>query len=76
MEPMNPDLIPLGYFEVECDESACGSGNVGWHTHPEQHGREPLGRVRVTNGERAYLTEVRPLPVEDALMLAIERLIR
>ncbi|MET8985876.1 hypothetical protein ABZW49_10545 [Nonomuraea wenchangensis] len=57
MNPFDPDLIPLAYFEVECDGSACGSGPVGWHTHPEQHGREPIGRVRVTQGQRTYLPE-------------------
>lgn len=69
---MNPDEIPLSYFEVECDGSACGSGPVGWHVHPEQHGREPLGRVRVTDGERTYLTEARPLPEAGVLFLAVQ----
>ncbi|SET50239.1 hypothetical protein [Nonomuraea wenchangensis] len=75
MNPFDPGLIPLSYFEVECDGSACGSGPVGWHTHPEQRGREPLGRVRVTEGRRTYLTDVRPLPEVDALSLAVRELV-
>ncbi|MER7361893.1 hypothetical protein [Nonomuraea wenchangensis] len=75
MNPFDPDLIPLSYFEVECDGSACGTGPVGWHVHPEQHGREPLGRVRVTEGRRTYLSEVRALPGADALIVALQNAI-
>jgi hypothetical protein len=53
---MDLDQFPLSMFEVECDGSACGSG-AGWHVHPEQHGWEPICRVRVTNGERKYLID-------------------
>ena len=60
---MNLDEFPLSMFEVECDGSACGSGPAfGWHTHPVQHRSflgggymEPIGRVRVTKGQRTYL---------------------
>jgi hypothetical protein len=72
VNPRDPDDIPLSYFEVECDGSACGSGPVGWHVHPEQHGRKPLGRVRVSDGTRTYLSEVRALTVTEALTLAVE----
>lgn len=52
---MNYDDIPLSMFEVECDGSACASGPVGWHIHPRQDGGKPIGRVRVTSGQRQYL---------------------
>ena len=74
MNPFDPDLIPLSYFEVECDGSACGSGPVGWHVHPEQHGREPVGRVRVTKGERVYLSEPSIMP-DTATTLLLARAI-
>ncbi len=52
---MNLDDFPLSMFEVECDGSACGSGDVGWHVHRRQDGGEPIRRVRVTDGTRSYL---------------------
>lgn len=52
---MELDQFPLSMFEVECDGSACGSLGYGWHVHPEQHGWEPICRVRVTDGKREYL---------------------
>jgi hypothetical protein len=72
VNPTDPDDIPLSYFEVECDGSACGSGPVGWHAHAEQHGQEPLGRVRVSNGVRTYLPEVRALTAAEAVVLVVE----
>lgn len=50
---MDLDLFPLSMFEVDCDGSVCGSGlAVGRHIHMCQTGDEPIGRVRVVNGER------------------------
>lgn len=48
---MNPDDIPLSFFEVDCDGSACGS-EADPHVHPAQHAHFPLGRVKVRNGKR------------------------
>lgn len=47
---------PLSWFEVNCDGSACGSGNTPLHVHPVQR-RLFLGpdlgvRVTVRNGQR------------------------
>ncbi|GAB6901908.1 hypothetical protein JCM9957A_49980 [Kineosporia succinea] len=44
--------ISLSYFEVDCDGSACGSGNVGEHLHPAQFGAPPIARVIFRKGER------------------------
>lgn len=52
---MNLDDFPLSVFDVDCDGSACGSSNVGWHVHQAQGGGEPVCRVRVTSGVRTYL---------------------
>ena len=72
---MNPDDFPLSHFEVTCDGSACGSGpGYGWHVHPEQHGQEPVGRVRVTKGERVYLSEPSIMP-DTATTLLLARAI-
>lgn len=49
---MNLDEFPLSAFEVDCDGSACGSGNVGRHIHPPQDGRAAVARVRVRNSRR------------------------
>jgi hypothetical protein len=49
---VNSDDIPLSFFEVDCDGSACGSGDTGLHVHPAQHAHFPVGRVTVRNGER------------------------
>ena len=49
---MNLDDFPLSAFEVDCDGSACGSGNVGRHIHAPQDGRPAIARVRVRNGQR------------------------
>jgi len=47
---------PLWWFEVDCDGSACGSGDVPLHVHPvQQHlfaGAHPGTRVTVRNGQR------------------------
>lgn len=47
---------PLSWFEVNCDGSACGSGDVQVHVHPVQRhlfpGSEPGVRVTVRNGQR------------------------
>jgi len=47
---------PLSWFEVNCDGSACGSGNVQVHVHPvQQHlflGGDIGVRVTVRNGQR------------------------
>jgi hypothetical protein len=47
---MDFDQFPLGMFEVDCDGSACTSGDVGLHIHPPQDGRPAIARVAV----RAY----------------------
>jgi len=49
---MDLEDFPLSMFEVDCDGSACGSGNVQRHVHPEQHGGQGLARVTVRNGRR------------------------
>lgn len=54
---MNLDDFPLGAFEVECDGSACGSGNAGHHVHPPQQGAPAIARVKVRNGSRAGYSE-------------------
>jgi hypothetical protein len=47
---------PLSWFEVNCDGSACGSGNVQVHVHPVQRHLFPGAgtgtRVTVRNGHR------------------------
>jgi hypothetical protein len=45
---------PLSACIVDCDGSACGSGNVGQHVHPVQDGRPPVARATVRNGQVAY----------------------
>jgi hypothetical protein len=49
---VNLDDFPLGFFEVDCDGSACGSGNVGPHVHAPQHGHPAVCRVVVRDGRR------------------------
>ena len=49
---MNLDDLPLGLFEVDCDGSACGSGNVGLHVHAPQHGGPAVCRVVVRDSRR------------------------
>jgi hypothetical protein len=44
--------FPLSMFEVDCDGSACGSGNTGLHVHPPQDGRLAVARVTVRQGRR------------------------
>jgi len=47
---------PLSWFEVNCDGSACGSGNVPVHVHPVQRhlftGPAIGVQVTVRNGQR------------------------
>ena len=51
---------PLSWCIVDCDGSACGSGNVGRHTHPVQTHQvpwyvdAPVARARVDNGQVTY----------------------
>jgi len=56
---VNWDRFPLGMFEVDCDGSACGSGNTGLHVHPPQSGlfchhlsRPAIARVTVRKNRR------------------------
>jgi hypothetical protein len=53
---MDMSKWPLSWFEVDCDGSACGSGNVQLHVHPVQRplfiGPDLGVRVTVRNGER------------------------
>ena len=49
---MDFDQYPLSYFEVDCDGSACGSGDCGPHVHPPQNGQPAIARVRVRASER------------------------
>jgi hypothetical protein len=50
---VNLDDFPLGLFEVDCDGSACGSGDaVGLHVHAPQHGGSAVCRVVVRDGRR------------------------
>jgi hypothetical protein len=67
---VNFDDLPLSAFEVDCDGSACGSGDVGRHIHPPQDDRPAIARVNVRNGQRvgyfdaAGITRlVHPVPV-------------
>jgi hypothetical protein len=50
---VDPDQFPLSAFEADCDGSACGSGNCGWHVHPPQDGQPAISRVTVREGRRA-----------------------
>jgi hypothetical protein len=50
---VNWDYFPLSMFEVDCDGSACGSGNVQAHVHPPQSGYGAMARVTVRRGRRA-----------------------
>ena len=49
---MDYDQFPLDWFEVDCDGSACGSGDCGPHIHPPQHGRPAIAQVIVRGGRR------------------------
>ena len=49
---MDFDEYPLSWFEVDCDGSACGSGDCGAHVHAPQHGQPAIARVRVRHGQR------------------------
>jgi hypothetical protein len=49
---MNWDRFPLSMFEVDCDGSACGSGNTGLHVHAPQNGRPAVARVTVRENRR------------------------
>lgn len=46
------EAFSLSAFEVDCDGSACGSGNCGRHVHPPQDGCPALARVTVREGQR------------------------
>jgi hypothetical protein len=54
---------PLSWFEVNCDGSACGSGNVPLHVHPPQRalflGTAAVARVTVRNGQRTAYSAAR-----------------
>lgn len=50
---MNMDQFPLSSFEVDCDGSACGSGDCDLHVHPPQDGLPAVARVTVRAGQRA-----------------------
>lgn len=49
---MNLGDFPLSLFEVDCDGSACGSGDVPGHVHAPQHGVRAVGRVVVRDSRR------------------------
>ena len=49
---MNLDDMPLSVFEVDCDGSACGSGNTGRHVHPPQGTGPAVCRVVVRDHKR------------------------
>lgn len=49
---MGYDDLSLSLFQVDCDGSSCGSGNVGRHFHPRQDGGVPLARCVVRDGKR------------------------
>jgi len=54
---VNFDDFPLSAFEVDCDGSACGSGNAGRHIHPPQSSAPAIARVRVRGGKREGYSE-------------------
>ncbi|HTQ90273.1 MAG TPA: hypothetical protein VMK84_12355 [Streptosporangiaceae bacterium] len=54
---MNLDEFPLSAFEVDCDGSACGSGNVGRHIHAPQDGLPAIAGVKVRNSRREAYSE-------------------
>jgi hypothetical protein len=56
-QDMNDIGIPLSFYEVDCDGSACGFDGAVRHIHPPQHGYRALGRVIVRDGERIGYAE-------------------
>jgi hypothetical protein len=49
---MDVDKLPLGVFEVDCDGSACGSGDVINHIHPPHNGHQASAMVVVRDHRR------------------------
>lgn len=54
---MDLDQFPLSSFEVDCDGSACGSGDCAPHAHPPQDGLPAVARVIVRDGQRVSYGE-------------------